>query len=40
MVVKLQQYHIHSRETVKSDVFTAGLVFGYYLLGGDHTKKL
>jgi serine/threonine protein kinase len=24
------------RGTVKSDVFTAGLVFGYYLLDGDH----
>jgi serine/threonine protein kinase len=24
------------RGTVKSDVFSAGLVFGYYLLGGDH----
>ncbi|EFX65571.1 hypothetical protein DAPPUDRAFT_264519 [Daphnia pulex] len=27
---------IRQRGTVKSDVFTAGLVFGYYLLGGDH----
>jgi serine/threonine protein kinase len=28
--------NIRQRETVKSDVFSAGLVFGYYLLGGDH----
>jgi serine/threonine protein kinase len=27
---------IRPRGTVKSDVFTAGLVFGYYLLDGDH----
>jgi serine/threonine protein kinase len=27
---------IRPRGTVKSDVYTAGLVFGYYLLGGDH----
>jgi serine/threonine protein kinase len=27
---------IRPRGTVKSDVFSAGLVFGYYLLGGDH----
>jgi serine/threonine protein kinase len=27
---------IRPRGTVKSDVFTAGLVFGYYLLGGDN----
>jgi serine/threonine protein kinase len=26
----------HQRGTVKSDVFSEGLVFGYYLLGGDH----
>jgi serine/threonine protein kinase len=28
--------NIRQRGTVKSDVFRAGLVFGYYLLGGDH----
>jgi serine/threonine protein kinase len=28
--------NIRQRGTVKSDVFSAGLVFGYYLLGGDH----
>jgi serine/threonine protein kinase len=28
--------NIRPRGTVKSDVYTAGLVFGYYLLGGDH----
>ncbi|XP_046636092.1 uncharacterized protein LOC124314772 isoform X2 [Daphnia pulicaria] len=28
--------NIRQRGTVKSDVYTAGLVFGYYLLGGDH----
>jgi serine/threonine protein kinase len=27
---------IRPRGTVKSDVYTAGLVFGYYLLDGDH----
>ncbi|EFX68077.1 hypothetical protein DAPPUDRAFT_330390 [Daphnia pulex] len=27
---------IRPRGTVKSDVFSAGLVFGYYLLGGHH----
>ena len=27
---------IRPRGTVKSDVFSAGLVFGYYLSGGDH----
>jgi serine/threonine protein kinase len=27
---------IPPRGTVKSDVFSAGLVFGYYLLAGDH----
>jgi serine/threonine protein kinase len=27
---------IRPRGTVKSDVFSAGLVFGYYLLDGDH----
>jgi serine/threonine protein kinase len=27
---------MHRRGTVKSDVFSAGLVFGYYLLDGDH----
>jgi serine/threonine protein kinase len=27
---------IRPRGTIKSDVFSAGLVFGYYLLGGDH----
>jgi serine/threonine-protein kinase/endoribonuclease IRE1 len=26
----------HQRGTVKSDVFSEGLVFGYYLLDGDH----
>jgi serine/threonine protein kinase len=28
--------NIRPRGTVKSDVYTAGLVFGYYLLGGHH----
>jgi serine/threonine protein kinase len=28
--------NIRQRGTVKSDVFSAGLVFDYYLLGGDH----
>jgi serine/threonine protein kinase len=27
---------MRQRGTVKSDVYTAGLVFGYYLLGGHH----
>ncbi len=27
---------IRPRGSIKSDVFSAGLVFGYYLLGGDH----
>ncbi len=40
--IKIQKEEIgkdeaaHQRGTVKSDVFSEGLVFGYYLLDGDH----
>ncbi len=33
---KTMSTDILPRGTVKSDVYTAGLVFGYYLLDGDH----
>jgi serine/threonine protein kinase len=29
-------FNIRPRGSIKSDVFSAGLVFGYYLLGGHH----
>ncbi len=41
ILIKIQEENgkddtAHQRGTVKSDVFSGGLVFGYYLLDGDH----